>query len=64
MTMNSFISKKLIEKYRKNIEPIVGQNDYKIMESEVIKKLRNSIPELYEKFFEEEFGKWVQVYMD
>jgi uncharacterized short protein YbdD (DUF466 family) len=62
--MGNCISKKIIEKYRKNFEPIIGLNDYKMMETEVLKKLRDIIPELYEKFFEEEFGKWVQVYMD
>jgi hypothetical protein len=29
-----------------------------------MKKLRKNISELYKKFLEEEFGKWVQVYMD
>jgi hypothetical protein len=61
--MNSIISKKLREKYRKQFEPTVGK-DYLIMEREAMKKLRKNIPELYEKNLEKEFSKWVQVYMD
>jgi hypothetical protein len=61
--MNNFIPKKLREKYRRKYE-IVESKDYSAMESEAMKKLRSIIPELYEKFLEEEFGKWVQVYMD
>jgi hypothetical protein len=63
MKMNNTISKKLREKYRKEFEPTVGK-DYLMIEREAMKKLRGSIPELYKNFLEEEFGKWVQVYMD
>jgi hypothetical protein len=61
--MTDFISK-MIEKYRKNFEPIVGQKNYEIMKNEAMKKLIDVVPELYENFLKEEFGKWVQVYMD
>jgi len=61
--MNNLVSKKLREKYRRTYE-IVGPKDYSVMERETMKKLRRIIPELYEKFLEEEFEKWVQVYMD
>ena len=63
MNMDIIISKKLREKYRKEFEPTVGK-DYLIMGREAMKKLRKNISELYGKFLEEEFGKWVQVYMD
>jgi hypothetical protein len=63
MNMDIIISKKLREKYRKEFEHTVGK-DYLIMEREAMKKLRKNISELYGKFLEEEFGKWVQVYMD
>jgi len=61
--MNNFIPKKLREKYRRKYE-IVGLKDYSVMEREAMKNLRKIIPELYENFLDEEFGKWVQVYMD
>jgi hypothetical protein len=61
--MNSIISKRLREEYRKQFEPTVGK-DYLIMEREAMKKLRKNVQGLYENFLEEEFGKWVQVYMD
>ena len=61
--MNNLVSKKLREKYRRTYE-IIKSKDYSVMEREAIKNLRKIIPELYKKFLEEEFGKWVQVYMD
>jgi hypothetical protein len=61
--MNNLISKKLREKYRRKYV-MVGSKDYSTMEREAMKNLRKIIPELYEKFLEKEFGKWVQVYMD
>jgi len=61
--MNNLVSKKLREKYRRTYE-IIKPKDYSVMEREAIKNLRKIIPELYKKFLDEEFGKWVQVYMD
>lgn len=53
-----------MKKYREEFEPIVGKKDYEVMESEVMKKIKVFTPELYKKFLEKEFGKWVQIYMD